>query len=640
MNRAQLYDQDGHPVRLGRELGEGGEGAVFELANVPGLVAKVYHHPVRREKAAKLAAMVLQKSGGLIEVAAWPVGILFSAPGAIAGLLMPKVSGFKAVHVLYGPKSRLAEFPQANWTFLVHAAANVARALAVLHAAGNVVGDINHGNILVSSRALAKLIDCDSFQIRSGGRCFLCEVGVPTHTPPELQGLNFHTVTRTPNHDAFGLAVVLFQLLFLGRHPFSGTYLRAGEMPLERAIQEHRFAYGREAAARQMRQPPHTPPLAIASPAVAALFERAFSPQGVRDGGRPLPHEWVAALEGLEIQTCPLRPAHTYAATLDGCPWCALEITTGMILFKGPRSHAAAADAAGGFDIRAAWARIAAVTPPGPLPPLPADPLTPQLFARLVQLVRARTLGMTLLLLTSLGLALAQGGATLWGIAASGLIFLGIAVTDLTVAAFARRAVGRLDALKETWQQQAGSAYQAVLQNLDQVAQAYLKLPAVRRHQLAQLAEGLRKRQLERHLDLHPIRGSGLEGLAPVRLAALQSYGVETAADVVEAGLRRVPGLDRPLIDRLLGWRRQLEDGFVFDPSQGVEHDDLVHLSEALDKTERELEQELLAGPEQLRRSVESVRHRQQALLAQIEAAMRKRDQAVQRLRKLFKGQI
>lgn len=82
---------------------------------------------------------------------------------------------------------------------------------------------------------------------------------------------------RTQNHDAFGLAVLIFQILFMGRHPFSGQYLGAGDMSLERAIQELRFAYGSGAAARLMRQPPFTPDLATASPQVALLFERSFS---------------------------------------------------------------------------------------------------------------------------------------------------------------------------------------------------------------------------------------------------------------------------------------------------------------------------------------------------------------------------
>jgi DNA-binding helix-hairpin-helix protein with protein kinase domain len=69
-------------------------------------------------------------------------------------------------------------------------------------------------------RATAALIDCDSFQITDGAHVFRCPVEVPEFTPPELQGSAFDSQTRTAQHDAFGLAVLIFYLLFLGRHPF------------------------------------------------------------------------------------------------------------------------------------------------------------------------------------------------------------------------------------------------------------------------------------------------------------------------------------------------------------------------------------------------------------------------------------
>ena len=37
------------------------------------------------------------------------------------------------------------------------------------------------------------------------------------------------------NHDNFGLAVLIFQLLFMGRHPFSGRYQRPGRHALSNA---------------------------------------------------------------------------------------------------------------------------------------------------------------------------------------------------------------------------------------------------------------------------------------------------------------------------------------------------------------------------------------------------------------------
>src|ERR1051326_5722305 len=100
-------------------------------------------------------------------------------------------------------------------------------------------------------------------------RKFLCEVGVETFTPPELQGTDFTQIIRTPNHDSFGLAIMIFLMLFMGRHPFAGRYLAQGDMPIARAIREHRFSYGSRRAAFQMEPPPSTPPLSIVGDDVA-----------------------------------------------------------------------------------------------------------------------------------------------------------------------------------------------------------------------------------------------------------------------------------------------------------------------------------------------------------------------------------
>ncbi len=43
----QLYDGEGRPITLTRELGRGGEGAVWEIAESPTLVAKVYHEAMK-----------------------------------------------------------------------------------------------------------------------------------------------------------------------------------------------------------------------------------------------------------------------------------------------------------------------------------------------------------------------------------------------------------------------------------------------------------------------------------------------------------------------------------------------------------------------------------------------------------------
>src|SRR5262249_47292839 len=134
-------------------------------------------------------------------------------------------------------------------------------------------------------------------------------------------------------HDSFGLAVVIFQLLFMGRHPFSGRYLDVGEMPLERAIRELRFAYGADAEARKMRQPPGTLALESMPTELVDLFRRAFL-----SADRPRARQWVEPLEDLAkaLKKCDLHSGHYYYRELRDCPWCGIESSARVRLFNFP----------------------------------------------------------------------------------------------------------------------------------------------------------------------------------------------------------------------------------------------------------------------------------------------------------------
>src|SRR6185312_11635383 len=89
----KLYDGQGRPLLLGRLIGKGGEGSVYELTSGD-LVVKLYHGPIGPERAEKIQAMVRLKTEALLKVAAWPVDTVHRRPGSeAAGLLMPKISG-------------------------------------------------------------------------------------------------------------------------------------------------------------------------------------------------------------------------------------------------------------------------------------------------------------------------------------------------------------------------------------------------------------------------------------------------------------------------------------------------------------------------------------------------------------------
>src|SRR5215210_7952741 len=169
-----FIDDTSAPIHLGRELGKGGEGSVFEIAGTA-LVAKIYHRPTDQSKAEKLEAMVRLKGATLSAFAAWPERRIFDKSGRQTwGIVLPRVTDHREIHHLYSPAHRKIDFPAADWSFLLHVARNCAAAFESIHSAGHVVGDVNQGGILVSRHGTVKFIDCDSFQVSDGRRVFTC----------------------------------------------------------------------------------------------------------------------------------------------------------------------------------------------------------------------------------------------------------------------------------------------------------------------------------------------------------------------------------------------------------------------------------------------------------------------------------
>jgi DNA-binding helix-hairpin-helix protein with protein kinase domain len=605
-----LFDRASVEVRLGPKLAEGGEGSVHELAAYPGFVAKLYHQAPDADKAKKLAAMVAGKTKRLCAHAAWPVELLAAERGGpVLGLVLPRVSGFHDLHLLYGPRSRLATFPLAGWQHLVRAAANLARAFAVVHEHGHVLGDVNDKVALVSSQALVKLIDCDGFQIRHGQGVFTCDVGVPSHQPPELQGVaSYRGLVRSANHDAFGLAVLVFQLLFLARHPFSGSYAE-GDLPLERAIREHRFVYGAQAKERGMQPPPCALELTALSPELVTLFERAFAPAGERNG-RPRAAEWAAALErfAASLRPCRTNPLHAYRAGTR-CPFCVLERRSGTALFHLPIQTADRAGKRGTFVVQVPvlWREIAAVTPPPPAPSEPAG------LAQRSATARAALTGERRARLRAAGIALAGLALLPWSGLASGAVLL------VSGALFARgvRAAGarQLVEFEKRWRRAAGAdEFAEAARELEQARRELEGLDLRHRKELAELEARRRELQREAWLDRFPLADAGLVGLSRSAVSVLASNGIETARDVSAQALRRVPALGPAVLKALLAWRRRHERAFRFDASRGLEPEALATLEKALQRRRAELVQALADGPARLRNAARQLEMRRAAL--------------------------
>jgi DNA-binding helix-hairpin-helix protein with protein kinase domain len=615
-------------VRLGWRIGTGAEGEVYEIQDNSDMVAKVYHEPPPPEKAEKLVALSRLGNERLFNLSAWPVSTLRDSPdGEVVGFVMKKISQAEEVHALHSPRSRLQKFPEASWAFLIYVAANVARAVAAVHEHGLVIGDLNPKNILVTRKATVYLLDVDSFQVSDGGKTYRCEGGFLEYTPPELQGVVFRDVDRAQGHDSFGLAVVIFQLLFMGRHPFSGRYLDVGEMPLERAISECRFAYGADAETRKMRQPPGTLALESMPPGLVDLFRRSFL-----STDRPRPREWIEPLDSLAkaLKKCDLHSGHYYYHELSDCPWCGIESQARVRLFNvllpGDGSRR------GHFRLDEVWKEIMSVEAPGASLIRWDKILKAQApSAEIEAFVKVRDSRFTLALLFSAVAGPALHFFTIFPFPFILLILAGMIARAIArvnhpllklIQARQRWAKETAQHFQEEYDREAGSErWDAKLDELRNQKEVYENLAQIRQSRLQQLEAEARKNQLDEFLDQFKINEAEFKGIGPTIKTVLLSHGIETAADVNEIEeMTQIPSIGRWRADRLLEWRSGLEQKFVFDPARGVPPGARIRAEREVDALRVRLEGELNSGSHYLRRmkqQIETSRHKLRPALTQ-----------------------
>lgn len=328
-----MRQSNGVPLVLPPEtaLGAGGEARIYAVLPGEQYVAKIYHR-AEPGRAQKLRAMLTNPPDdplalqGKLSIA-WPLDLLHTADAQprFAGYLMPRVSGAQPLFHCYNPGARRDFYPAFDYLALHRVARNLAAAVHALHGRGYVIGDVNESNILVSDSALITLVDTDSFQVvdSRSGVTFRCPVGKPEYTPPELQNLSFAATDRRPEHDRFGLAVLLFQLLMEGTHPFAGIYQGSDDPPpYEQRIRAGHYPYGSRST--PYRPALTVPPLEILHPGVRQLFTRCFEDGQARPDVRPDARTWQRTLLEAEeaLIVCAVNPRHRYGSHLTRCPWC------------------------------------------------------------------------------------------------------------------------------------------------------------------------------------------------------------------------------------------------------------------------------------------------------------------------------
>lgn len=577
-------------------IGKGGEGEVYAIKGRSGLAVKIYNTDLRARREDKVRAMVGEGLAVKTDLVAYPGEIVTDRRGNFLGFVMRLVSGFRPLHELYSPKSRQRHFPKSDYRFIVHCALNVARAVGKVHQTGCVIGDLNHSGVLVAQDATVALIDADSFQFNLNGKSYPCVVGVPDFTPPELHGKNLASVQRTVEHDNFGLAVAIFHLLFMGRHPYAGRY-KGPDISMGDAIAQNRFAFSlTRQATTQTSPPPGALTLDLFPDAISRAFENAF---GLTPSARPSAMDWINALNNLEgsLNRCSKVKTHYYPSAAGGCVWCKLTTNSGFDMFPDLTAVAPniPSDARG---TEQAIREILAFRFPTVADLLPAV-AAPRGASNALREAKSGKQGRAFMGLLLMGGAVAGFvyAAPAW------FVWIGLAIWGWVTFSDQKVEIGPFQqAFKDAdarVQRELSAFVQRnnmtevikVRSDLDAAITAYKSNDAALAREIMLMKSNRESRQRQAYLDRFTIRRANISGIGPAKAATLISFGIETAADVNRSAVLRVPGFGDVMTTKLVEWRRGHESRFKYDRTpnaQDVADESALHKRFAAEKAKLE----------------------------------------------------
>ena len=608
-----LLDEHRNRIVLGERVGSpGGEGTTHAVVGRSDMVAKIYHaHRLPdRHQCEKLKLQVAAHLPHVRKIAAWPQKLLFG-DGKAVGFLMPRIAG-KSIHLLYRPDDRNQHFPKATWQSLIDVARNVAAAFHCLHQHDVIMGDVNETNVFVTAETgEVRFIDCDSFQIQgTNGQVFPCSVFTAGWAPPELIEAPSLISRRTVQHDLFGLAVMIFHLLFMGKHPFAGVppdHLLENSPSLEDLIKQAVFPYS-QSRRGSFKPPPKFLTLQALPDAVANLFERAFLTRV-----RPSADEWCRELERIELKKC--QWGHVFYRRLNECPWCAIWNHGGgnffVVITSGDGSASSltevekllsAVEAAAFPTTANLWASLEkkeAFTSSVPaLSSLSVPSLQSTPFPTIPKERMGFVGGVLVLLISVVMMLVAPAAFVVWIIGIVWgwtLIEPGTAnpaynleiekrknaptqmATELesllqSMQQFSTRSLGEFRDERKRAAQRVSSMFDQERRNFEvQLSHVRRELICLRdeTRSLPKMRDSLRrqfaeKAQLEAHLRNVRVPSHGIPQIGPVRNNTLVSYGIFTAWDVRH--MRGVPGLGQGAAE-LRAWLLRIEGRFHFNSS-------------------------------------------------------------------------
>jgi|GEM_PF-3364184 len=321
-------------------LGQSGGSTVSDLPDLPGHVVKLYRHPVPADLAAKLEWMVTHPPAAAArERLTWPQSLVRDDQGQLAGYVMRRLPAATVPlnSALVRDKARIYKTLKREPFTLrdLHVIAwNLAATINAIHGEGHVIVNLSPGDVYVTAKGHVILTGNDAFQITTGeGRTFPSEGRItPGYASPELAATIAHV---QPEHDAFALSILIFQLLMESVHPFRGSTDDV-EPPDELALMKRRvYPYDIDRLNPHVRPHPAAPALARLHEDVVSIFQRNFTAGLSHPDWRPGPQDWLRVLESAVPALGKCQRGHWYSTDRPCCltrggndRYCGATVTT------------------------------------------------------------------------------------------------------------------------------------------------------------------------------------------------------------------------------------------------------------------------------------------------------------------------
>ncbi|WFB10650.1 hypothetical protein LRS74_29155 [Streptomyces sp. LX-29] len=334
---------DGVRVTLAElPLKGGGQAAVYPVVGDDGVVVKIYRERQDDAQERRLTRMLAMSPLGGRPTdrsqqpeLAWPTAVARGADGEFLGYAMRRFGEPDHVQLvgLFSKAQRLRLFPErADWRFLLGVAWNLSFMTARVHHEGLVIGDFSSSNVVVDRNGFITFLDCDSIAFTDpvSGEPFPCLMHTTDYSAPERQAGG----PASRESDAFALAVLVYQLLTAGNHPFGGV---PHDSDADSTVKDNIAAsISYVVKPERVTVPRGIIDPSVLPPALLDLARTAFGPGVTDPAARPTAQDWLRALdqERQGVRMCADRPRHSYGSHLVACPWCGRARATGHDVFN------------------------------------------------------------------------------------------------------------------------------------------------------------------------------------------------------------------------------------------------------------------------------------------------------------------